>query len=453
MKNLMLTVSIATLAFFNLCGQDSCLDAIDISPLFDTEIDEIATSQVFDNSTMTAGSDDPSQSDVENCFFDGSLDKTAWFSFKGKDGLFQIFTLFCVATEFDDPQFALYKGDCDNLELVACDDDSGPQLVPRLIVHLEQDVDYILIVDSYLETDGNLSCGAYCIQTQRIADITCDDISVGEFEFSPSPARLCQGDTLTIVNTEPASIPLANNGGGFFWLFTSVPPTNEQDPFANPGVLFDATATSFSQGYQLRNSGGGPFGPQYATPIVYGELYDEQWSSACIAYGEPIKFNILSDAYPPMDIDYNVDLNSMQIQLIISGGSDNYFIEWEDGTQGETFDFTTPGFYQVTVYDEIACLDPEIRNINAMSSSLANLEELGIKLFPNPASNYLTLEIATGQNFSYTIFDALGKRMDTGQWNSNALQLDISHYPDGTYIVNVSGINGVNSLEKFSVCR
>lgn len=78
-----------------------------------------------------------------------------------------------------------------------------------------------------------------------------------------------------------------------------------------------------------------------------------------------------------------------------------------------------------------------------------NAPELTIRVQPNPASDFLTIETSSDEKAEIQIFDVLGNRI----WNATFYQtemINISEYRNGIYFVNVSS-NGKRSSRKVIV--
>lgn len=73
-----------------------------------------------------------------------------------------------------------------------------------------------------------------------------------------------------------------------------------------------------------------------------------------------------------------------------------------------------------------------------------------IKLYPNPADNFLRIEHNQTEQFTkYVIIDLNGKRMLSGQFNST--EIDISNLASGVYVIKLFGLHGHQAEKKFVV--
>ncbi len=81
-------------------------------------------------------------------------------------------------------------------------------------------------------------------------------------------------------------------------------------------------------------------------------------------------------------------------------------------------------------------------------------KEFFIKIFPNPTSDFITISInpLTGKSSDYIIelYDLLGKKLYTGTYRQNEIQLDMFTYPTGTYLLKVM-MKGNKTLQNFKI--
>ena len=110
----------------------------------------------------------------------------------------------------------------------------------------------------------------------------------------------------------------------------------------------------------------------------------------------------------------------------------------------QTFTPTQAGNYTVQVADANGCTGVS-QNFNVILTSIASLsdEELRVKLYPNPASNQLTVEISSKFKMLNSKFSTIKIQNTLGQTvftknNCNALEtFDVSGFAKGVYFVRV----------------
>jgi hypothetical protein len=76
--------------------------------------------------------------------------------------------------------------------------------------------------------------------------------------------------------------------------------------------------------------------------------------------------------------------------------------------------------------------------VHAQNVSASSIEE--VKVFPNPATTFLSVEVASGHDFTMTITNMLGSEVFHAKQDdaSNITTFDISNFPNGYYLVRVS---------------
>ena len=79
-----------------------------------------------------------------------------------------------------------------------------------------------------------------------------------------------------------------------------------------------------------------------------------------------------------------------------------------------------------------------------------------IKLYPNPATSYITLELqnTTDKGLSIQVYNFLGKKMYEAQNVSNKVTVDLAEFNRGVYIYHLSDQTGkIVESGKFQVSR
>jgi hypothetical protein len=125
---------------------------------------------------------------------------------------------------------------------------------------------------------------------------------------------------------------------------------------------------------------------------------------------------------------------SLKPDVITTAGSFNInannSVSWTIGeclieTFSNTNNKLTQGFQQ-SIYE-----------INTAIDNTLNL--IKINLFPNPATDYINLEIELqdNQEFSYELYDLNGKCLQNGKINSAKSEIKLAGYSSRTYVLNV----------------
>lgn len=140
-------------------------------------------------------------------------------------------------------------------------------------------------------------------------------------------------------------------------------------------------------------------------------------------------------AQPVADISFTVDTASANFTNSSSDGADFFWNFGDTNTSMEespTHTYDATGTYTVSFLVENGpCRDSvSLEVMIDVLSDLADLEELGVRLFPNPTSGQLTL---TGPARVYGIYDLTGRQLMDGREGSQ----DLSALPAGVYMVGV----------------
>jgi len=192
-----------TMELFEACNLivegDGCTDALDLNYLFLQESNIPQISNTFNNSYATTDITDPDFG--WECFGEPngtatspSLERTLWFSFTGDGNTYYITTAFCNSTDYIDDgntQMAIYSGDCDMLEAVACNDD-GPDAQEEgpfpagIEITTEVGIDYLMMIDGF---GANLDAiGEFCVEVTNLSPSSSENkLSQNRFQLFPNP--------------------------------------------------------------------------------------------------------------------------------------------------------------------------------------------------------------------------------------------------------------------------
>ncbi|MCX6297067.1 MAG: T9SS type A sorting domain-containing protein [Bacteroidetes bacterium] len=128
----------------------------------------------------------------------------------------------------------------------------------------------------------------------------------------------------------------------------------------------------------------------------------------------------------------------MSIDVTTTGGVGSYTFSWSNGATTEDLSGLAPGVYTVIVTDANGCAASStfvvassvgIESIDAISSQ--------VNVYPNPANEYVMIEINGYKMEKVEIYDVLGQIMYSGEPNSSKLQINTSKLNQGVYLVKV----------------
>lgn len=91
-----------------------------------------------------------------------------------------------------------------------------------------------------------------------------------------------------------------------------------------------------------------------------------------------------------------------------------------------------------------------VQNKKELKESKNNEDSITIKIYPNPATEYVNIELSILQNdLEYQISDSKGQVVKKGRFYSTSERIDISGIESGLYVVNIiSKTSGVIATEK-----
>lgn len=190
---------------------NACGGANDISSLFGQTPNEPQTSTLYDNTGYNS-TDDPITG--YDCFDDGTLERTTWYSFTGDGNNYRIKTVACNATNYltnGDTQIAIYSGDCVNPVAVACNEDEDfANEIYNANVELmtEEGVTYLVMIDGWTGTNYSAE-GEFCIEVTNLTPsgvISIDQTDIGVF---PNPTS----GILHFSSVEVESVEVFNSAG------------------------------------------------------------------------------------------------------------------------------------------------------------------------------------------------------------------------------------------------
>ncbi len=127
------------------------------------------------------------------------------------------------------------------------------------------------------------------------------------------------------------------------------------------------------------------------------------------------------------------------IDLTVIGGTASYSYDWSNGDSSEDLNNITSGTYTVTVTDENGCITSAAYDVSFVNS-ISTLSADELKLYPNPASQMITIE-ATENISSVEIVSVTGQLVYSGNPIANVCTIDITKLSAGVYTVKVQNQN------------
>ncbi len=129
------------------------------------------------------------------------------------------------------------------------------------------------------------------------------------------------------------------------------------------------------------------------------------------------------------------------VHLDIDGGRKPFSVSWSNNMTGADITGLAPGAYSYTITDSNLCLKVGTVNIS-FSNAIAHLTKEQVSVYPNPATNTITIYI--GQNFeegkTITVINTLGQEVK--QWTTkNKVQTEsVSDLASGVYTIKIDKV-------------
>ena len=147
---------------------------------------------------------------------------------------------------------------------------------------------------------------------------------------------------------------------------------------------------------------------------------------------------------PAADFEY-FDAGENNIDFVNSSVyADFHMWEFGDGSisdeQEPTHIYSAPGSYGVRlVAGRCDKSDTTLQIIEVGTTGLAwhDLENDDLRVFPNPANQILSFQSGVGRNLSFQIFNALGRRVQSGRLEDSSDVITIGALADGMYIIRL----------------
>lgn len=180
------------------------------------------------------------------------------------------------------------------------------------------------------------------------------------------------------------------------------------------GDAIELSSTGFSNGYfwavESYNSG---------TDILTFEM-TEQITSAAIDNGTH---------QVDVEVEPETDISSLSPTITIS---ENAVI---NPPSGETQDFTNPVTYQVTAENGVDMQDWTVQ----VSVATGEQQEAAhsFRIYPNPASNHLFIELPQGHINEVKIFSPSGKQLLDEKYAQQKVNVNVGSLPDGVYLIKI----------------
>jgi hypothetical protein len=119
-----------------------------------------------------------------------------------------------------------------------------------------------------------------------------------------------------------------------------------------------------------------------------------------------------------------------------------------NGAIDSSYVATQNGSYTVEVEDANGCIGTS-NSVNVTGVSISEQEANRFSIYPNPANNFLKIDIEENTNATIEIIDALGRVFIQSEINEKENTINVSQLPSGVYILSLQS-NGVFQKKLFT---
>lgn len=140
-------------------------------------------------------------------------------------------------------------------------------------------------------------------------------------------------------------------------------------------------------------------------------------------------------------VNYNASNNSYTVS-VLNDDIANYIIEWNTNETSATINNINANSNYTVTLTKVAtgCSNSKTFNVASVTGVKSAISKNNLMVYPNPTSNYLTLE-TTEKNYTLKIFDAVGNKVLDFNHNfkTNGV-VNVSSLPKGVYHIVVEGV-------------
>jgi hypothetical protein len=155
---------------------------------------------------------------------------------------------------------------------------------------------------------------------------------------------------------------------------------------------------------------------------------------------------VIADASSSSSLNGSVDITP-------TGGTSPYTYSWSNGATTQDITGLNPGSYMVTTTDSKGCTSSMTFSVG-VAAGIANITiNAGeVKVYPNPANEYATIEALGYKIDKVELVNLLGQTVIVSEVNASVARINTSDLLNGTYFVKVY-INNNTITKKINISK
>lgn len=440
----------------NACppANDNCSGAIELTVNSDLSCDVVTSGTTVAATQSMAASP---------CF--GNPDDDVWFSFEATATSHQITISNVVAVEgtSTDMYFQVLSGTCDDFTSLLCSDPNQ-----NTVSGLTVGDTYFVRVYSYYDTSRQTF-----------------DICVGTFPPPPANDECSGAEALTVgADFASANIPTSNAGatanssdplptcdeynfatnGKDIWFTVIVPASGEvtletrgdgSNSITDTGLqAYSGTCGDLTSLGCNADDGEGNFSKLELVGLTAGEtIYVRTWgyngsfgSLLIAAYGDVDPCDGITT--PEIESPQSLDEGQTLADVVVTAGENLTWYTDEGLTEtADTSEALTEGEYTFFVTQTVGdCTSEATEVVITVTLSLSEFDTTQLKVYPNPTNSELNISYTDTIN-QVEVYNLLGQKVITQNFESNNVSLDVSNLSNGSYVL-ILHANGLKQQVK-----
>jgi hypothetical protein len=219
----------------------------------------------------------------------------------------------------------------------------------------------------------------------------------------------------------------------------------------NGAVILSINGGVFPYSFLWNNQSSESFISNLSEGIVSVQVTDLNGCNGSMSFGitqpnSPLILNAaLTHATSILAMDGAIDITS-------TGGTPPYAYSWNSSSNEEDLTDLGVGVYMVTVTDDNGCSMASTFQITSTASLISENAPSDLLLYPNPASQGLTIDAGESTLGHLTVLNLFGQKLIDVNLSESTFYLNTSDFAAGIYVLQVT-INDLVQIKHLSVIK